>query len=275
MDPSDDPPVLWHFRVSHYNEKVRWGLDFKRWPHVRRTQIPGFHLPVARWISGQNLLPILRLQGRIVVGSNHILAELERLRPDPLLIPESSAMKQRALALQAHFDEQVAPDLRRLFWSTYINAPGACARMATDGADPTVTLLWRALFPVTRPLIRRNMQIVHPSVDETHARMCRHFDFLARAIGSSGYLVGDDFTIADLTAAAVMTAIVRPPEFPYPLPEPRPEAFVPQRNEGTAHEAFRWVETIYRRHRGSSYEIVAQQQVRALSKRSPRSWRAG
>lgn len=74
MERVDDPPVLWHFRVSHYNEKVRWGLDFKRWPHVRRTLVPGFHLPVARWISGQNLLPILRLQGRVVAGSSQILA---------------------------------------------------------------------------------------------------------------------------------------------------------------------------------------------------------
>jgi glutathione S-transferase len=98
-----------------------------------------------------------------------------------------------------------------------------------------------------------------------------HFDFLAREIGSSEYLVGDNFSIADLTAAAVMTAIVRPPEFSYPLPEPRPEAFVTLRNEVSAHEAFRWVETIYRRHRGSSYEIVAQQQVPADGPRAARS----
>ena len=54
-------PRLWHFRVSHYNEKVRrWALDYKRWPHTRQTLIPGFHVPVVRWLSGQNQLPILR-----------------------------------------------------------------------------------------------------------------------------------------------------------------------------------------------------------------------
>ena len=30
------PPVLWHFPISHYNEKARWALDWKRIPHVRR-----------------------------------------------------------------------------------------------------------------------------------------------------------------------------------------------------------------------------------------------
>src|SRR6059058_1859108 len=38
-------PVLWHFTVSHFNEKARWALDFKRVPHVRRALLPGFHFP--------------------------------------------------------------------------------------------------------------------------------------------------------------------------------------------------------------------------------------
>jgi hypothetical protein len=24
-----DTPVLWHLDISHYNEKVRWALDYK------------------------------------------------------------------------------------------------------------------------------------------------------------------------------------------------------------------------------------------------------
>ena len=27
-------PILWHFPISHFDEKVRWALDFKRIPHV-------------------------------------------------------------------------------------------------------------------------------------------------------------------------------------------------------------------------------------------------
>jgi glutathione S-transferase len=257
MQPSEKAPVLWHFRISHYNEKVRWGLDFKRWPHVRKALIPGFHVPVARWISGQNLLPILRVDGRIVAGSNRILAEIERLRPDPPLFPRDPTGRMRALAIQAHFDEQVAPDLRRLFWSTYIDDPAACARMATDGSSRAVQHIWRAMFPVTRPLFRRNMQMDTATLDATLGRLRAHFDHLAREIGPSGFLVGDSFSVADLTAAAVMTAMVRPPEFPYPLPDPRPQAFTALRSTVVDHDAFRWVEDIYARHRGASWAVVA------------------
>jgi len=31
------PPVLWHFPISHYNEKARWALDWKGIPHLRRA----------------------------------------------------------------------------------------------------------------------------------------------------------------------------------------------------------------------------------------------
>ena len=33
-------PVLWQIKVSHYNEKARWALDYKRVPHKRRAPLP-------------------------------------------------------------------------------------------------------------------------------------------------------------------------------------------------------------------------------------------
>jgi glutathione S-transferase len=91
-----DPPRLWHFRVSHFNEKVRWALDHKRWPHTRTALLPGWHLPIARWVSGQSLLPILKIDGRVLAGSNHVLRELERLRPEPKLFPSDPVALARA-----------------------------------------------------------------------------------------------------------------------------------------------------------------------------------
>lgn len=127
-------PVLYHFRVSHYNEKVRWVLDYKRWPHRRKTLIPGFHIPRARLLSGQNMLPVLRLGERTLHDSSTILAELERLRPDPPLFPSDEGERRRALEIEAWYDDPVAPDLRRLFWATYLDDGAACTRMSTDGA---------------------------------------------------------------------------------------------------------------------------------------------
>ena len=40
-------PVLWHISVSHYNEKARWALDYKRIPHRRRGLPAGVHMLAA------------------------------------------------------------------------------------------------------------------------------------------------------------------------------------------------------------------------------------
>jgi glutathione S-transferase len=249
-----DPPRLLHFRVSHYNEKVRWALDHKRWPHVREAMVPAFHRLRARALTGQNLLPVLVIDGVALAGSNRILAELERLRPDPPLYPHDPAERARALSIEAFFDEEVAPDLRRLFWSTYLGHPAECARMATDGFSAATRGVWRAAFPLLRPLLRRNMGIDAERLQTARARLAGYFERLESEIGPSGYLVGNRFGLADLTAAAVMTAIIRPPEFSYPLPEPWPAELIELRASIARRPGFEWVLDIYRRHRGPSSE---------------------
>lgn len=250
-----DIPTVWHFRVSHYNEKVRWALDYKCWPHRRRALVPGFHLLPTRLRSGQNRLPIAKIDGRIIAGSSHILAEIERLRPEPALIPADPALRERALAIQAFFDEQVAPDLRRLFWHCYADHPEHCARVAADGFSGATRVLWRASLPAMWPMMSLNMGLDADSIEGARSRLPGHFAHLEAEIGPGGYMVGDRFTIADLTAAAVMTAIIRPPEFSYPLPEPWPPELTRLRDSVAGRDGFKWVCDIYRRHRGSSSEI--------------------
>jgi glutathione S-transferase len=254
---SGSPPRLLHFRVSHYNEKVRWALDHKAWPHVRRAFVPGFHVASVRWLTGQTQLPVLFVDGRAVVGSNHILTEIERLRPDPPLYPADPAGRRRALAIERFFDEEVAPSLRRLFWAAYLGRPADCARMAAMGFSSWTRLAWRALLPAFRPLFRRNMAVHPENLDRARARLGAYFDRLESELGPSGYLVGDRFGLADLAAASVMTAIIRPPEFPYPLPEPWPPELMTLRRSVAHRAGFRWVLDVYARHRGASSEIRA------------------
>jgi len=250
-------PHLLHFRVSHYNEKVRWALDYKGWPHTRETQIPGFHIPRVRSLTGQNKIPVLVLDGVPICGSARILQEIEQRRPSPRLFPEDPRLLERALAIESYFDEEVAPALRRLFWSTYLDRPADCTRMATAGASALTRRAFRIALPIMRPLFRRNMGIDASSLSRAHQRLGEYVDRLESEIGSSGYLVGDAFSVADLSVASVMTAILRPEEFSYPLPEPWPPALVELRASIVDRPGCQWVMGIYRRHRGTSSEIDA------------------
>src|SRR5678815_3870865 len=106
-----DTPLLWHIPLSHFNEKVRWALDYKGIAHRRRVLGPDYLIRAWR-ATGQGQLPILWLDGRAIHDSTRIIAELEARSPQPPLYPADEAMRQRALALEDELDEGLGPAVR-------------------------------------------------------------------------------------------------------------------------------------------------------------------
>jgi glutathione S-transferase len=106
-------PVLWQFAISHYAEKARWGLDFKRVPHIRRSLLPGPHINRVRKMTGQTATPVLELDGTIIFDSTRILEALEKAYPEPPLYPSDPAERARALDLENFFDEELGPYIRQ------------------------------------------------------------------------------------------------------------------------------------------------------------------
>ena len=45
-------PELFQFKVSHFNEKARWALDYKGIAHVRHSLLPGPQKAKMRKLSG-------------------------------------------------------------------------------------------------------------------------------------------------------------------------------------------------------------------------------
>src|SRR3954470_8934865 len=99
-DGMSKPPVLWHLKVSHYNEKVRWALDYKGIPHVRRAADPGRHRAIARRLTGAATFPVLLLDGEPIGDSTRIIEALERRDPEPALYPSDLEARRRALAIE-------------------------------------------------------------------------------------------------------------------------------------------------------------------------------
>jgi len=67
-------------------------------------------------------------------------------------------------------------------------------------------------------------------------------------------LVGDGFTVADLTAAAMLGPLLQPPEIQYPLQVELPPYLQEYRADVLKHPAARWAAGVYRIHRGRSAE---------------------
>ncbi len=259
-------PVLWQIKVSHYNEKARWALDFKGVPHKRRAPMPMFGTVPAAWLLTRGTtMPILRLDGRAIRDSTAIVAALEARWPDPPLYPADPQQRARALELEEYFDEQLAPQLRRLAWFLLGQDPRAFFLTAFPDSSPLVRASLRPGAAVTSKLVNRRYGITEASAEEARRKILVAFDRLEAEIGPSGYLVGDAFSIADLTAAALTTPFLRPPERQYLPPEEPPEPLRSFVRELAARPAGQWVLDVYRRHRGVSAEVRGR---RASSSRS-------
>ena len=250
------PPVLWQFRFSHFNEKVRWALDFKRVPHVRRALLPGFHFRKIWSMTGQTAVPVLVVDGRPIHDSTRIIAALERAYPEPPLYPRNERERRRALELEDFFDKELGPSVRvMLVHAQFVQNPDLTAALFTVGMGRGSRRTLRILAPVFRPLYRFRYKINAASAEVAREKTIAAVDRIERELQPSGYLVGDGFSVADLTAAALLYPFVQPPEFPYPWPHPLPAWLGEYRASLAGRAGFQWLEEMYRRHRGTSAEV--------------------
>src|SRR5213594_42171 len=235
-----DTPLLWHIPLSHFNEKVRWTLDYKRIPH--RRQVLGAEYLIRAWrATGRGTLPILFLDGRAIGDSTHIIAALEQRYPEPPLYPGDADARQRALALEDYFDEQLGPALRAAIVTPLFRH------------DPDLAL--RLLVRIFPAFYRFRHKISDAKLEADRATVNAALDRIEQERQGRAYLLGDAFTIADLTAAAMLGALLQPPEIQYPLRVELPPYLQDYRATLLQHPATQWATGIYRLHRGRSAEV--------------------
>ena len=105
------------------------------------------------------------------------------------------------------------------------------------------------IYPVLRYKIQRTY--VGSAAQVQQAR--RDFDAAMREmekkLEGQQYLVGGEFSRADLSVASMLSLLVMPPEHPFPwkeIPDPQTRAFYKEYRE---HPVAEWVGKMYRKHR--------------------------
>ena len=256
MDPARI--VLHQFAASHYNEKARWALDWKGIAHRRVTHFPGPHAVAMQRLSGQRATPVLVLDGEVIAGSAKIVAALDARFPERPLLPEDPKLAERALALQRHFDAEVGPAVRTAVFSVLIREPAQLCRTFSQGKPAWSSALYRAAFPLTRPLIARaNSAVDAATVERAFAISEAALDQVAREAAVSGQLVGDAFSVADLACAALLAPLVSPDHPDMAQPRPRPASIEAFLARFASHPGAAWVRDQYRRHRPAPCAVPA------------------
>jgi len=249
-------PVLWHLKVSHYNEKARWALDFKGVPHVRRAAVPGRHAAIAQDLTGGRTFPVLVLADQAIGDSTRIIEALERRFPDPPLYPPDAAARRRALEIEDFFDEELGPHARLLVLHHLL--PNARVLLGTFAPDLAGLrrIAARAMFPRAKRRIAAEFGIDRDGVELAYRKVDAAGRRFERELQPNGYLVGEGFTVADLTVAALVAPVVAPEQFPYPQPQRGHPLLDPLRDALAESGLAQWAREIYARHRGRSSEIT-------------------
>jgi glutathione S-transferase len=257
---SDPIPTLWQIDVSHFSEKARWALAHKGVEHRRRSPVPGAHMAVALWLTrgAQTTFPVLTLDGRHVGDSTAIVAALEDRYPEPSLYPADLAQRRRALALEAFFDEELGPPIRLLAWHELRNDPERFVELMEATAPGPLAKTAGAAAGYARAYTGIRFGAGSPEeAERARAKILDALDYLEEELGEGEYLVGDSFTVADLTAASLFYPLVLPPEGPLPADQKPARGMERFRKPLEERRGFKWVAEMFRRHRKPAKQAAA------------------
>ncbi len=242
-------PELIQFRYSHFNEKVRWALDYKGIVHKRRTVYPGLQAARVRRISGQRKVPVLLMDGKVIYDSTRIIAALEDKYPNPALYPNKEDLRNRALELETFFDEELGSYIRDVMFYIGMDNPGFVARCFAGHRGFLFKRFYTLLLTMNRGKIKKYLNLSPETFTANCEKIRQALVRLDAERQENGFLVGDSFTVADLTAASLFSPIARASQNPHQPEPPFPKAYI-ELTESFDGPGLAWVRDIYAKYRG-------------------------
>jgi glutathione S-transferase len=243
-----EPSIVLHtFALSHYCENVRWALDFKGVEYTEKSWAPMLHL-ARTWRLPKTYTPLLRVDGEILQESEAICDYLETRFPEPCLIPGDRRDAVRATADDAR---SIGPHVRRLVYLASVRDLPRLREVWATNVSALEARLHRIVFPVSRRMVFKGLRVNEEEGRKSEARVREFLDAQSARVAESRYLVGDAFTLADLTMAAILSPLARPPEHPFYGEHGLGEVMEELVESFRGYSALDWVRDCYAEHRRS------------------------
>jgi glutathione S-transferase len=214
-------PVLVTIPISHYCEKARWALDRAGIAYEERRHLPALHRLAVKRAGGKLTVPVLICDevGVLAESADIVAYADERAPAGRGSIPEDPALATHARALADDFDERLGPATRLWVYHRMIPHPKLVTASMTAGVPAwqrrTFRFGNRAIGAVVSRVLTINDATAVDAEREFRAIFADVDELLA---DGRPYLVGDAFSIADLTFAALSAPLVGPPEYSVRLP---------------------------------------------------------
>ncbi|MGV3524282.1 MAG: glutathione S-transferase family protein [Candidatus Sericytochromatia bacterium] len=232
---------------SHYCEKARWALDRAGLPYIEEGHLPLLHyVHNQRHGAGQTVPALLTPEG-VLTDSSHILDYAHR-HGIPLYPKEHAA---EIAAWEERFNRILGPQVR--VWAYWHFLPETrLVKALMRGCDPGEQRLVRPFLGLVKKLLCQKYGVNARSAQRALADLELLWSQCDRHLAQGrSYLVGERFTAADLTLAALGGVLLTPPEYGYAFPERNlwPEAMRQQIAAWEARPTGQHILRMYRQHR--------------------------
>jgi len=238
---------------SHYCEKARWALDYLGVPYREEGHPPLLHRWAVARAGGHRTTPVLVAGDTVLSDSTDILQYLDTTYVDGWRpYPRDSQLRVQAEEMEELFDTHLGPHTRRIAYYHLLQHKDLFLESVLPGVGRGESFVFRALRPAVCSLMRRGMRITPESADRSLERVRTVFATVDELIGSGRtFLVGDRFSAADLTFAALAAPVLLPRNYPSPLPslDQVPAEMLAQIEEFRTTPAGMFAMRIYRDHR--------------------------
>jgi glutathione S-transferase len=209
--------------ISHYCEKARWALDRAGVAYGEEPHLQGLHLVASRRAGGAGTTPVLVTPDvGVLAESADILAHADARAPqDRRLYPEEPAAREEVRALERDFDEDLGPQGRLWMYHQMLPRFDLVQAYGARGVPAWQRRLLPPMFPIVSRWIARRLGVNATAAAAADRRVEATFDRVAERLADGRpYLCGDRFSAADLTFSALAGAVLMPPQWSIPLPQP-------------------------------------------------------
>jgi glutathione S-transferase len=212
MTSDTAPAILITIPLSHYCEKARWALDRVALPYKEAPHAPLLHR-LATMRNDGGSVPMLVYGSSRFIDSTDILVHADAVCGGNLLYPRDAILRREVDALEERFDTELGPHARRWAYAQLLRQTKLLHSMWSCGTPRFEA----SLVPVIAPLVRRLVRSTYKITTESTQRSLERIQGLFRQVDellSDGrrFLIGERFTAADLTFAALAAPLLLPAE---------------------------------------------------------------
>lgn len=195
--------LLLQFSTSQYCRKARLALGYKQISYQVENLTPGLHALKLKPLTGRTTVPVLLPQSsgqpEVVADSSQILKFLEAFVPQLPLYPEEQRQRSEALMLEDWLDESLGIATRFVYYH-YRSGPG-------KQIDPS---------PLSQMVIQiaswqQGINAVSAALATERLRL--GLQELAWRWQEQPFLVGDRLSVADITAAGLLSPLALIPDY--------------------------------------------------------------